>query len=164
MQARALFLGASLIASGTSLGHEVCDGNSEQTREAGTAQITQIIGAVQHGWEHGDGTPFREHFLDFPQARYIETGGQNEGLDDLVLNHVEPEGDALEWLKLSYDGIETWFEGPIAWAVTDVRVQAKIRKDGREIDKKGHGTWIFRCVDGEWKVIHTHSSTRDRKR
>ncbi len=53
--------------------------------------ILDIIAAVEYGWENGDGAPFREHFLDFDGARYVESGGQNVGLDDLVTHHVEPE-------------------------------------------------------------------------
>ena len=122
--------------------------------------LVGIIHAIEAGWESGDGAPFRRHFLDFPGARYVESGGQNEGLDDLVMHHVEPEKDALEYLELDIADIETHFEGDFAWAITDVRVRAKVRGDGREIDKTGYGTWLFRRIDGQWKVIHTHSSTR----
>ena len=122
--------------------------------------LVQIITAIEAGWESGDGSPFLNHFLDFPGARYIESGGQNEGLDDLVTHHVEPEKDALEYLKLDISKIETHIEGDFAWAITDVRVQAKIRDGGREIDRAGYGTWLFRRLDGQWKVIHTHSSSR----
>ena len=37
-------------------------------------ELISIIQDVEAGWEHGDGTPFREHFLDFEGARYIESG------------------------------------------------------------------------------------------
>ena len=124
------------------------------------ALLDAIIADVERGWETADGTPFREHFLDFEGARYVESGGQNEGLDDLVTHHVEPEGDALEYLRLTFSNIETHFEGSFAWAVVDVRVEAKIRSDGREIDKSGYETFLFRWVDDRWLVVHTHSSTR----
>lgn len=77
-----------------------------------------------------------------------------------MTHHVEPEKDALEYLKLDISKIETHIEGDFAWAITDVRVQAKIRDGGREIDRAGYGTWLFRRLDGQWKVIHTHSSSR----
>ena len=48
------------------------------------AQLNSIIEAVRLGWLEADGTPFREHFLDFEGARYFESGGQNEGLTDLI--------------------------------------------------------------------------------
>jgi uncharacterized protein DUF4440 len=124
------------------------------------ALLEAIIAGVERGWETGDGTPFRETYLDFEGARYIESGGQNEGLDDLINHHVEPEGDALEYLRLTFANIETHFEGTFAWAIFDVRVEAKIRSDGREIDKSGYETFLFRWVDDRWMVVHTHSSTR----
>jgi hypothetical protein len=125
--------------------------------------ILKIISAVEHGWENGDGAPFRENFLDFAGARYVESGGQNEGLDDLVVNHVEPEKDALEYLELDFSNIEVHFEGNIAWAVADTIVKGKVRRNGFEFDKTGFQTFLFKYVDGKWLVIHTHSSSRDAK-
>lgn len=128
--------------------------------DSDAADLIAIISAVEAGWEDADGTPFRKHFLDFPGARYIESGGQNEGLTDLVEHHVEPEGDALEDLDLSLTNIETHIEGDFAWAVADVEVKALVKKDERRIHNRGYQTYLFRRVEGEWKVIHSHSSSR----
>jgi hypothetical protein len=125
--------------------------------------ITKIIAGIEYGWENGDGKPFRENYLDFNGARYIESGGQNEGLDDLVMHHVEPEKDALEYLELDFSNIEINVENNFAWALADTRVKGKVRKSQREFDKKGYQTFLFRKVNDQWKVIHTHSSTRDYK-
>lgn len=122
--------------------------------------FVDIIESIERGWETADGAPFRQHFLDFEGARYIESGGQNEGLEDLVTHHVEPEGDALDGLDLTFSNIETHIEGDFAWAVADVEVQATVKRDGRTIHNRGHETFLFRRVDGEWKVVHTHSSSR----
>lgn len=146
----ALFVG--LILVGQASAHEDADA------------LVAIIGAIETGWEQADGTPFRQHFLDFPGARYIESGGQNEGLTDLVEHHVEPEGDALEGLELSLTNIETHFEGDFAWAVADVEVKALVRRDQRQIHNRGYQTFLFRRVDGQWKVVHTHSSSRPVKK
>lgn len=132
--------------------------------DSDTADLIAIINAVEAGWEDADGTPFRKHFLDFPGARYIESGGQNEGLTDLVEHHVEPEGDALEGLDLSLTNIETHIEGDFAWAVADVEVKALVKKDERRIHNRGYQTYLFRRVEGEWKVIHSHSSSRPVRR
>ncbi len=50
--------------------------------------IGKIILAIKYGWEHGDGAPFREYFLNVNGGRYIESGGQNKGLDNLISHHV----------------------------------------------------------------------------
>lgn len=122
--------------------------------------LVNIIESIERGWETADGTPFRQHFLDFEGARYIESGGQNEGLDDLVTHHVEPEGDALDGLDLTFSNIETHIEGDFAWAVADVEVRATVKRDARKIHNRGYETFLFRRVGGDWKVVHTHSSSR----
>lgn len=122
--------------------------------------LVEIVQAVESGWENGDGTPFWKHFLDFEGARYVETGGQNEGLTDLIEHHVEPEGDALADFDLIFSNIETHIEGDFAWAIVDVELKATIVRTERHLHKRGYETFLFRRTDGEWKVVHTHSSTR----
>ena len=129
-------------------------------QENDSAELVGIINAIEKGWEQGDGQPFREHYLDFPGARYIEGGGQNEGLADLVGHHVEPEGDALDNFELNLTNIETHVEGNFAWAVVDVEVKALVKKDQRQIHNRGFETFLFRRVGDNWKVVHTHSSSR----
>ena len=95
----------------------------------------------------------------FPVRATLETGGQNEGLTDLIENHVEPEGAALEGLAVTFGNVETHFEGAFAWAVMDVEVEATFR-DGREIHNRGYQTFLFRWAEDAWKVVHTHNATR----
>ena len=154
----ALFI---LMMSFSTIAHDDND-HSNKDRKA----IMDIIASIKYGWENGDGLPFRRNFLDYKGARYIEGGGQNAGLDSLVEHHVEPEKDALEYLKLDFSDIEVHFEGQkkvFAWAIADTRVKGKVNKSGREFDKNGYQTFLFRKVDGFWKVVHSHSSSRDYK-
>ena len=127
---------------------------------ADESQIVEIIGAIELGWENADGAPFREHFLDFDGVRFIESGGENTGLSDLIDNHVEPEGDALDSLKLNFSNIEVHTEGSFAWAIADVEVIAVVKADKRRIHNRGFETFLFRAIDGTWKIVHTHSSSR----
>ncbi len=129
-------------------------------QEDDAAELVAIIQAVEKGWEEADGTPFRKHFLDFEGARYIESGGQNAGLSDLVEHHVEPEGDALDSLELTFSKIETHIEGDFAWAVVNTEIKAIVKKDKRVIHNRGYQTFLYRRVEEKWKVVHTHSSSR----
>ena len=128
------------------------------------AQLREIIEAVRIGWMEADGTPFRQHFLDFEGARYFEGGGQNKGLTDLIEHHVEPEADAFESFSLDFSNIETHIESGFAWALVDTEIKATLKRDGRVIHNKGRGTYLFRHVDGEWKVVHTNSASRPVKK
>lgn len=127
-------------------------------------ELIDIIHAIEKGWETADGTPFRNNYLDFEGARYIESGGQNEGLTDLVEHHVEPEGDSLDGLDLVFTNIETHIEGDFAWALADVEVIALIKRDNRQLHNRGHETFLFKRIDNQWKVVHTHSSSRPVKK
>jgi Domain of unknown function (DUF4440) len=154
---RASLLVGILVASAFTGGAATAD---DADRDA----LVSIISAVERGWEQADGAPFREHFLNFEGARYIESGGQNDGLDDLIEHHVEPEADALGGFDLNLDNIETHIEGDFAWAIADVEVKATVKRDGRVIHNRGHETFLFRRIGTEWKVVHTHSSSRPVKK
>ncbi len=73
---------------------------------------------------------------------------------------MEPEGDSLDNLQLDLSNVETHIEGDFAWAVADVEFKATVKRDQREIHYRGYETFLFRRVEGKWKVIHSHSSTR----
>ena len=128
------------------------------------AALREIIEAIRVGWLEADGTPFRDHFLDFEGARYFEGGGENTGLTDLIENHVEPEADAFENFSLGFSNIETHIEGGFAWALVDTEINARFKRDGSSLHNKGRGTYLFRQVGGEWKVIHTNSASRPVKK
>ena len=123
---------------------------------ADPAALAAILEDVRVGWEQGDGTPFFDHFLDWPGARYFEGGGENLGLADLVENHVEPEAEL--GLTLEFSNIQTHFEGEFAWALVDTEIRLTT-PDGRAIHNRGHGTYLFRWTDGAWKVVHTQSAS-----
>ena len=128
------------------------------------ALIRAIMADVAGGWENADGAPFERHYLDFAGARYVESGGQNEGLRDLIDHHVVPEGDSLSSLKLSITDIDVHFEGGFAWAIGSVELNATIASSGDELHRTGYETFLFRWVGDAWKVVHTHSSTRAPRR
>jgi len=150
-----------LVLSFSTLAH-----GDEKHEDKDKQAIIDIIAGIKYGWENGDGKPFRDNFLDFKGARYIEGGGQNPGLDSLVDHHVVPEKGAMEYMTLDFNDIEVNFEGKdksFAWAIANTRFKAKIKSNGLELDKKGYQTFLFRKIDGAWKVVHSHSSSRDNR-
>ena len=126
-------------------------------------ELRAIIADIAIGWEEADGSPFREHFLDFPGARYFESGGQNKGLDDLIDHHVVPEGAAIK-LDLNFSNHQFSIIENFAWVLVDTEVKGEVFKSGRRFHSKGFQTFIFQKIDGQWKVVHTHSSSRPVKK
>ncbi len=131
-----------------------------QAKQNDSAALIAIIDAVEKGWEQGDGQPFRKHFLDFEGARYIESGGQDVGLTHLIEHHVVPESDSFDNFEVTFSNINTHVEGDFAWAVADFEYKATVKRDQSEIHGRGYETFLFRRVDGNWMIVHTHSSSR----
>lgn len=124
------------------------------------AALVAIIDAVEKGWEQGDEQPFRKHFLDFDGARYIESGGQDAGLTHLIEHHVVPESGSFDNFEVTFSNIDTHVEGDFAWAVADFEYKATRKRDQTKMHGRGYETFVFRRVDGNWMIIHTHSSAR----
>jgi len=122
-------------------------------------QIHLILKDIERGWEQADGQPFRTHFLDSPDARYFESGGQNEGLDDLVDHHVVPEGKSLK-LELDFGNVQINIHSGLAWVLADTEIKGSFTNSNRTIHNRGFQTFVLRKIDGNWKVLHTHSSSR----
>ncbi|MDH4054787.1 MAG: nuclear transport factor 2 family protein [Gammaproteobacteria bacterium] len=131
-----------------------------QAQRDDSAALIGIIHAIEKGWEEGDGQPFRQYFLDFEGARYVESGGQNTSLTDLIEHHVVPESDAFDGFDVMFSNIETHIEGDFAWAVADFEYKAVVKSDKSRKQGRGYQTFLFRRVDGNWMVVHTHSSSR----
>ena len=132
-------------------------GCENKTADQNEALIENIVEDIRLGWENGDGAAFRKHFLDWDGARYFEGGGQNVGLEDLIVNHVEPEAEL--GLKLVFDNVQTHFEENFAWALVNTEIKLTT-KSGRKIHNKGHGTYLLRWVNDAWKVVHTQSASK----
>ncbi len=115
---------------------------------------------MEKGWEQADEQPFRKHFLDFEGARYIESGGQDAGLTHLIEHHVVPESNSFDNFEVTFSNIDTHVEGDFAWAVADFEYKATVKRDQSEIHGRGYETFLFRRVDENWMIIHTHSSAR----
>lgn len=144
------------VLSGCASGETVDASISEAAPSHDRALLESVLEDVRVGWEQGDGSPFYEHFLDWEGARYFEGGGQNVGLADLVVNHVEPEAEL--GLRLAFSNVQTHFEGDFAWALVDTEIRLTTA-DGRPIHNRGHGTYLFRWTDGAWRIVHTQSAS-----
>ena len=83
----------------------------------------------------------------------------------MIENHVEPEKDAIPDLSLGFSNIDVHFEGDdFAWAVMGTTIGGTVSSSGERLDRTGKQTVLFRKIDGDWKVVHTHSSSRVRRR
>ena len=108
---------------------------------------------------------------------YQPTSGSVQGIVDekpvdihKMREHVGvvPEATGLyarltAWENIRYHSRLNGIDDDMAWAITTVNVSGEVRKTGSTFDKKGYQTYLFKRTSNGWKVIHSHSSTRDKK-
>jgi len=138
-------------------------GGCTQSVPEDPAALESIIADVEKGWETSDGKYFRKHFLDYPKAPYVSSGVITRGLRILIARDVDDVDrvvGSLEDLDVAYSSIETHFEGSFAWALAKVEIKANNTNTGRALHLRGYQTFLFRNVEGEWKVVHTNTSFR----
>ncbi|MCH8101360.1 MAG: nuclear transport factor 2 family protein [Proteobacteria bacterium] len=66
----------------------------------------------------------------------------------LFLQHVQAQEDDADELVA------------IVRAIANTEIKAIVKSDKRKTHNRGYETFLFRRLDGEWKVVHTQSSSR----
>jgi len=138
-------------------------GGCAQSVPEDPAALESIIADIEKGWETSDGKYFKKHFLDYQEAAYVDAGILTRGLRILIdrdVDDVDREAGSLEDLDVTYSSVETHFEGSFAWALAKVEIKAKNVNANRALHLRGYETFLFRNVEGEWKVVHTNTSYR----
>lgn len=106
-----------------------------------------------------------ELFID--NSAVFEQGGVEGTYKNYIAYHLGPELGHFEKFDFSDYTIETEVSLPYAFTtetyVYTIVLKPKDGKEARTIRKKGVATSVLKEIDGEWKIIKTHSSSRDIK-
>ncbi|PCI35050.1 MAG: hypothetical protein COB53_11345 [Elusimicrobia bacterium] len=136
--------------------HEPVEKRTEDARK-----IEKIVRRVAKAWGKADGKTFRRYYVADPKIRIIESGGQNTGVEDLVENHVLPEWEHFKKMKVTIHGVDIFLseDRQHAWSISDNEFKAETHK-GRKIHSRGFETVIWAKVKDDWRIVHSHSSSR----
>lgn len=125
-------------------------------------QVRQIVLRVAAATERGDLAALDAMYSSDPDLLIIEGGGADKGWRSYRDHHLAPELKELKELRYRYDAVRVDVAGDLAWSTFDYTLQA-ISGD-KPLDIAGKGTLILkRSADG-WKIIHSHTSGRPRKK
>lgn len=97
----------------------------------------------------------------------FEQGGVEGTYKNYIAHHLGPELGHFEKFDFSDYTIETKVSSPYAFTtetyVYTIVLKPKDGKEARTIHKKGVATSVLKKINGEWKIIKTHSSSRNVK-
>ncbi len=90
----------------------------------------------------------------------FESGHANYGWVDYRDNHLGPEMREMKNTKYAFSDIKIHMAGKTAWATFKYTIAADVTDNGkqRHVDGGGLGTAVFEQRDGQWRIVHWHSS------
>lgn len=127
---------------------------SAQTNEekAVISVLTQDAAAV----EKGDLAALDKLWANDESVTVFESGHANYGWNDYRNNHLAPELKEFKNTKYSFSEMKVKVDGKTAWATFKYALSADIGT--RHVDAGGLATAVLEKRNGEWRIVHWHSS------
>ncbi len=90
----------------------------------------------------------------------FESGHANYGWADYRDHHLVPEMGEMKSTKYGFSDIRVHLAGKTAWATLKYTISADVPDNGktRHVDGSGLGTAVLELRDGQWRILHWHSS------
>ncbi len=90
----------------------------------------------------------------------FESGHANYGWADYRDNHLVPEMGEMKNTKYEFSDLKIHLAAKTAWATLKYTIAADVLDNGkpRHVDGGGLGTAILEKRDGQWRIVHWHSS------
>jgi ketosteroid isomerase-like protein len=100
-------------------------------------------------------------------SEVFESGGVEGTYNHYIEHHLGPELGHFEKFEFSDYEIDVKLDVPYAFTtetyVYTIVLNPDDKGNSRTIKKKGVATSILKKIDGKWKIIKTHSSSRNTK-
>lgn len=122
--------------------------------------VRAIVLAHADAVQRGDVAALDTLWSSEPDVMIVEGAGADIGWARYRDHHLRPELEAFTGLQYSYDQVRTHVVDDVAWATFDYSLRGTLKD--REIDIAGKGTMILRRTDGDWRIVHSHTSGRPR--
>jgi len=90
----------------------------------------------------------------------FESGHANYGWTDYRDHHLVPEMGEMKNTKYAFSDMKIHLAGNTAWATLKYTISADVIDNGkpRHVDGGGLGTAVLEKRDGQWRIVHWHSS------
>lgn len=130
--------------------------------QADEVAVKKVMGAYQAGIEALSLNGLSDLFLK--DSEVFESGGVEGSFDHYAAHHLEPELKAFESFNFSDYEIKVTMNLPYAFTTETYNYTIVLASDGRKIEQKGVATSILKKLDGNWKILKTHTSARAKRK
>ncbi|MDP3073786.1 MAG: nuclear transport factor 2 family protein [Opitutaceae bacterium] len=125
---------------------------------ADVAAVKAVLKVYKAALERRDAAPALNVFT--ADSQVFESGGVEGTFANYLEHHIGPElGEFKEFSFRDYK-VDVHVDALYAFA-TETYIYKIVLKDDRVIEKRGVATSVLKKLGAEWKIIQTHSSSRN---
>lgn len=95
-----------------------------------------------------------------PDSKIYESGGSEGNYAHYLEHHLIPELKEFKSFTFNDYKVEVTVDGNYAFASETYSYVIVIAKDNTEVKRKGIATSVLTKIDGEWKIMISHNSSR----
>lgn len=139
-----------VLATLTSFAHE------PSKHASPVKQVEIVLQRNAEGFERGDLTMVETLWAHDETVTVFESGHANYGWTDYRDHHLKPELEEMKNVTYRLSEIKPRVEGSIAWATFKYTIAADLKE--RHVEGGGVGTAVLQKREGEWKIVHWHTS------
>ena len=100
-------------------------------------------------------------------SQVFESGGVEGSYANYIEHHIGPELGHFDKFEFSDYEIDVQVDEPYAFTtetyIYTIVIKPDEKGESKTVKKKGVATSILKKIDGNWKIIKTHSSSRNAK-
>lgn len=126
-----------------------------------TADLTAVKAAValyKQSLETLDAAKASQLFADDSQV--FESGGVEGTYAHYLEHHIGPELAEFKEFSFRDYNLEVRLDLPFAITTESYIYRIVVKEDGRVVERQGVTTSVLKKINGRWKFLQTHSSSR----
>ena len=130
------------------------------TRVDDEAAVRDVLLKSASSFEKNDLVTATQVWANDESLTVFESGHANYGWADYRDHHLVPEMGEMKNTKYAFSDIKIHLAGKTAWATFKYTIAADVMDNGkpRHVEGGGLGTAILEKRDGQWRIVHWHSS------
>lgn len=135
---------------------------ADRTSPAADAQaVKTVLSAYKSALEKRDLTGVEALFA--PGDEVVESGKVEGGYADYRDHHIGPELGHFKSFTFSDYMVNVRIEAPLALATETYRYTIVLKDKPEPIERQGVATSVLKNINGQWKILSMHSSSRTPK-
>ena len=121
--------------------------------------VKSVLAAYNHALTSLDATQAKDLFT--ADSQVFESGGVEGTYAHYLEHHIGPELAEFKEFTFRDYILEVRLDPPFALTTESYIYKIVLKADGKVIEKKGVATSVLKKINGEWKIMQTHTSSRN---